>query len=88
MSEAASAVVTWAITQPTIHRVWAACAPDNIASARVLEKAGLRREGRLACWEARPNLGLPAGDSLVYALTRPVHGKSAAPPAGPTPPGC
>jgi RimJ/RimL family protein N-acetyltransferase len=72
MSEAASAVVAWAIAQPAIHRVWATCAPDNIASARVLEKAGLRPEGRLASWEARPNLGLPAGDSLVYALTRPV----------------
>jgi RimJ/RimL family protein N-acetyltransferase len=73
MSEAASAVVAWAIAQPAIHRVWATCAPDNIASARVLEKAGLRPESRLACREARPNLGLPAGDSLVYALTRPVN---------------
>lgn len=72
MSEAAAAVVAWAIAHPEIHRVWATCAPDNIASAGVLEKAGLRPEGRLACWEPRPNLGIPAGDSLVYALTRPV----------------
>lgn len=70
MSEAAGAVVAWAIAQPSIHRVWATCAPDNVASARVLEKAGLGREARLACWEPRPNLGQPAGDSLVYALTR------------------
>jgi RimJ/RimL family protein N-acetyltransferase len=72
MSEAAAAVVAWAIAQPSIHRVWATCAPENEASAGVLEKAGLRLEGRLACWEPRPNLGIPAGDSLVYALTRPV----------------
>ena len=78
MSEAAGAVVAWAIAQPAIHRVWATCAPDNKASARVLEKAGLRPEGRLACWEARPNLGLPAGDSLVYARTRPVYDESPA----------
>jgi RimJ/RimL family protein N-acetyltransferase len=70
MSEAATAVVAWAMAQPAIHRVWATCAPDNVASVRVLEKAGLRLEGRLACWEARPNLGLAAGDCLVYALTR------------------
>jgi RimJ/RimL family protein N-acetyltransferase len=69
--EAASAVVAWAMAQPAIYRVWATCHPDNIASARVLEKAGLRAEGRLARWEPRPNLGEAAGDSLVYAVTRP-----------------
>jgi len=69
-SEAARAVVDWAMAQPEIHRVWTTCHPDNVASARVLEKAGLRFETRLACWEARPNLGEAAGDSLVYALTR------------------
>jgi len=28
-----------------LHRLWACCLPENPASARVLEKAGLRREG-------------------------------------------
>jgi len=70
-SEAARAIVDWAIAQPAIFRVWATCHPDNAASARVLEKCGLRREGRLAAWEPRPNIGEPAGDSIVYALTRP-----------------
>src|SRR5262249_35859668 len=69
-SEAASAVVSWAIAQPAIYRVWATCHPDNIASARVLEKSGLQWEGRLAQWEARPNLGEAAGDSFAYAKTR------------------
>jgi RimJ/RimL family protein N-acetyltransferase len=81
MSEAASAVVAWAMGQPSIHRVWATCAPDNAGSTRVLEKAGLRLEGRLGSWEARPNLDLAAGDSLVYALTRPVYGESVSPAA-------
>ena len=71
MSEAASAVVSWAMAQPEIYRVWATCHPDNIASARVLEKAGLTFEGRLSRWEARPNLGEEAGDCLVYSATRP-----------------
>jgi RimJ/RimL family protein N-acetyltransferase len=69
-SEAASCVVTWALAQPEIFRVWATCHPDNLASAHVLEKAGLRLEGRLARWEPRPNLGEEAGDSLVYAALR------------------
>lgn len=30
-----------------LHRLWATCLPENPASARVLEKAGMRREGFL-----------------------------------------
>lgn len=71
-SEAAGAVVRWTIAHPAIFRVWATCHPDNKRSMRVLEKAGLRFEARLANWEARPNKGEPAADSLVYALTRPA----------------
>jgi ribosomal-protein-alanine N-acetyltransferase len=74
-TEAASAVVTWALAQPEIYRVWATCHPDNVASARVLEKSGLRLEGRLARWEPRPNLAEAAGDSMVYAVTRPQIGR-------------
>lgn len=70
-SEAASAVVRWAIGRPEILRVWATCHPANKRSIRVLEKSGLGFEARLANWEARPNMREPAGDSLVYALTRP-----------------
>jgi RimJ/RimL family protein N-acetyltransferase len=69
-TEAARAIVEWARARPEIYRVWATCHPENRASARVLEKAGLSYETRLARWEARPNLAEPAGDSLVYALTR------------------
>ena len=68
-SEAASAVVSWALAQPSIFRVWATCHPTNAASARVLEKVGLKFEAQLANWEARPNIGEPAGESLVYAIT-------------------
>jgi hypothetical protein len=39
----------------------------------MLSKSGLRFEGRLANWEPRPNIGVLAGDSLVYALTRTPH---------------
>jgi len=30
-----------------LHRLWASCLPENPASVRVLEKAGLRKEGFL-----------------------------------------
>ena len=36
MTEAASAVVEWVITQPEIHRVWATVDLENVASQRVL----------------------------------------------------
>ncbi len=72
-SEAASAIVAWAIAQPQINRVWATCHPDNAASAAVLKKAGLGYEATLANWEARPQLGEAAGPSCVYALTKPAQ---------------
>lgn len=40
MPEAAEAIVTWALNQPEIYRVWAVCNTENTASARVLEKVG------------------------------------------------
>ena len=30
-----------------LHRIWASCLPENPASARVLEKVGMRKEGFL-----------------------------------------
>jgi [ribosomal protein S5]-alanine N-acetyltransferase len=73
-TEASKAIVSWAIGQPTIFRVWATCHPDNVRSAKVLGKSGLMLEGRLANWEARPNIDEPAGESLIYALTRSARG--------------
>ncbi len=43
-TEAARALVGFAFTRLGARRVWAVCEPANAASARVLEKAGLRRE--------------------------------------------
>jgi len=42
-TEAVRALVGWALTHPEVERVVAECAPENAASIRVLEKAGLRR---------------------------------------------
>lgn len=64
-TEAASLVIDFAFERLAMHRVWAVCDPDNPASKRVLEKCGMRCEGRL-----RDDL-LVHGvwrDSLLYAV--------------------
>ncbi len=45
-SEAAAALLEYGFTQLDLHRVRAACIADNLASARVMEKIGMRPEGR------------------------------------------
>jgi ribosomal-protein-alanine N-acetyltransferase len=44
-SEATRALVGWALARPGVRRVVAECAPDNLASIRVLEKLGMQRLG-------------------------------------------
>jgi len=46
-SEIAAALVGFGFTGLGLHRVWATCNPDNIASRRVLEKTGMVYEGRM-----------------------------------------
>lgn len=47
MTEAVQEVIQWAFRQETIFRVWVVCDEDNKASARVLEKTGMKCEGIL-----------------------------------------
>jgi len=70
MTEAVRAVVDYALSEPEVFRVWAVCDVDNIASARVLEKAGLRREGILRRWAMHPNLSDEPRDCLCYAKVK------------------
>ena len=44
-SEAASALVTWALDQPGVQTIVAGCDADNAASIRTLERVGFRRTG-------------------------------------------
>ena len=44
-TEAAHALLAYSFTTLHAHRVIATCQPENIASWRVMEKLGLRREG-------------------------------------------
>ncbi len=71
MTEAVRAVVARALEAPEIYRVWATCDVDNIGSARVLEKCGMRREGILRGWIMHPHVSPVPRDSYAYALIRP-----------------
>lgn len=46
-TEATRALVDFGFGRLALHRIWATCDVDNHASARVLEKVGMRREGHL-----------------------------------------
>jgi RimJ/RimL family protein N-acetyltransferase len=51
---------------PRISRIWATCALENPASARVLEKCGFQREGILRNWVTYPAQGDRAFDNYSY----------------------
>jgi RimJ/RimL family protein N-acetyltransferase len=70
MTEALTAAARWAISEPGIWRIGAVCDTENLASARVMEKAGLAREGILRRWLVHPNISPEPRDCFSYALTR------------------
>ena len=70
MTEALRGLVQWALQQQQIYRIWAVCDVDNIASARVMEKTGMQREGILRRWSVHPNLSPEPRDSYCYAIVK------------------
>lgn len=70
MPEAAKAVADWALSQPTIYRVWAVCDVDNAASRRVMEKIGMTCEGLLRRWIIHPNVSDEPRDCWCYAIVK------------------
>jgi [ribosomal protein S5]-alanine N-acetyltransferase len=44
-SEAAKSILKYGFEELKLHRIIATCQPENIASYRVMEKIGMRREG-------------------------------------------
>ena len=70
MPEAAGRVTEWALAQPTIYRVWATCDYENRASARVLEKIGMQREGLMRRGVVHPNLSDEPRDCWLYARVK------------------
>jgi len=47
MTEAGNAVIEWLSAQKEIQRIWTLCDVKNLASIRVLEKLGFKKEGIL-----------------------------------------
>jgi len=79
-TEAVRAVIDFALALPGIERVQATCHVENHASARVLEKAGMRREGVLRRYLVFPNLGERAQDVCIYSVTgEDVQARTSAP---------
>lgn len=70
MTEALGAVVRWALAQRDIYRVWATCDVDNIASARVMERVGMQREGILRNWLVHPNISDKPRDCFCYSIVK------------------
>jgi RimJ/RimL family protein N-acetyltransferase len=46
-TEAARAILAFGFGELRLHRIWARCVAENVASYQVLEQVGMRREGRL-----------------------------------------
>lgn len=70
MTEALGSVVDWALTHPDLFRIAAVCDTKNPASARVMEKCGLAREGLLRRFMVHPNLSDEPRDCFVHARVR------------------
>jgi [ribosomal protein S5]-alanine N-acetyltransferase len=69
-TDAVRQIVTVLEAMPAISRIWATCALDNRASARVLEKAGFTREAILKNWVIYPAQGDGAFDNYSYVRVR------------------
>lgn len=71
MLDALQVVIPFSFEQLRLHRLEAACIPDNTRSTRLLEKAGFRREGLLRSY-LRINGSWQ--DHFLYALIAGEHG--------------
>lgn len=65
-TDAVRQIVALLEANPAISRIWATCALDNSASARVLEKNGFAQEAILQRWVTYPAQGGRAFDNYSY----------------------
>ena len=71
MTEAVRGVCAIAFEQLQLHRLHAVCDVDNAAMLRVLEKVGMRNEGRMIQrGKSRPEEPNPYFDQFGYAMLR------------------
>ena len=70
MTEAVRTMLNWLLEQPDIYRIFAVCDVENLASTRVMEKAGMTREGILHRNSIHPNVSDEPRDSYIYAIVK------------------
>ena len=70
VTEALRGVLDFAFSRPDVKRVWAVCDVANIASARVMEKAGMLREALVPSFIRHPNISEALRDVYRYAVNR------------------
>lgn len=71
MTEALKAGVDWTLAQSDLWRAEAICDVENLASARVMEKAGMQREGIQRKRLHHPNRSDEPRDGIWYAKVKP-----------------
>ena len=64
-SESANAIIKFGFQELKLHRIFATCCPDNIGSAKVMEKIGMKKEGCLR--EHKLQKG-KWRDSIIYSV--------------------
>ncbi len=69
-TEAAKSIIKWALDQKSIYRVWELCDVKNIASARVMEKSGMQKEGILRRFILHPNISNEPRDCFCYSIVK------------------
>lgn len=77
MREAVTGLLAHALAQPGVWRIDAVCDVENPASQRLLARAGLVVEGRLARHTLHPNASDQPRDVWLYAAVRPDAGAEA-----------
>lgn len=70
MTEALAKMLTLAFIDPQVYRADAICDVENHASARVMEKCGMQREGLLRRHALLPNISDIPRDMYCYARIR------------------
>ena len=70
MTEALRVVIDATLALDGVYRVSAVCDVENVASARVMEKAGMEREGVLRRFLMHSAMSAEPRDAYCYAKTR------------------
>ena len=70
MTESLKKIIDWSLKQRDIYRVWAVCDLENLASAKVMEKVGMQKEGTLRRWVRLPYFGEKPRDCYSYSIIK------------------